>query len=403
MDRKRGLRWPSAPSLLRSDYKYTALDEGNGEIRLLTLLPGKFSSKIRVRLDTTRFTESHVPKFEALSYTWGSTDNPAYIFIGESGPKALAITRNLAEALPYLRHESKPRVMWIDAICVDQKNLEERSQQVKRMADIFSKAVRVLVWLGPESDDSQLALDCLERIASNIEYDTVTHSLVAMTDESHWADTSITVPLNTVELLAICRFIHRPWFERLWIWQEVHLASRGAEVMCGGRKISWSALRSACFCLYYKPKPYFDQRGVFQKRINAVTDLCVDKSGLNSIDYLLHQSKHCICSDARDKIYALLSLLPKHVAVKIEPDYTQGLYEAYKDAILSVIESTKSLVVLRTVESHEHLENVPSWVPNVSINFCSFVVQCFVSLVLQDSLRACLCSVHTPPSTKIFH
>jgi hypothetical protein len=153
----------------RKAYIYSPLDAEAQEIRLLTLLPGTFSSEIRLTIDITPFTESHIPDFEAVSYTWGSTENPVDISIGESGRNTLAVTRNLGEALPYLRYEDRPRVLWIDAICVDQKNLKERGHQVKRMADIFSRAKRVLVWLGPESDSSPLALHVFQEIAAHIE------------------------------------------------------------------------------------------------------------------------------------------------------------------------------------------------------------------------------------------
>jgi hypothetical protein len=102
-----------------SPYIYSPLREDAQEIRLLTLLPGRASSDIRLRLDPVPFTDDAVPEFEALSYTWGSPDNPVNIFVGASGFHTLPVTQNLAEALPYLRYEDKPRILWIDAICVN--------------------------------------------------------------------------------------------------------------------------------------------------------------------------------------------------------------------------------------------------------------------------------------------
>jgi hypothetical protein len=64
-------------------------------------------------------------------------------------------------------------------------------------------------------------------------------ALAATTDEVHWVDFNLDLPFNEVELLSVCEFIHRPWFERLWILQEVHLAST-VEVMCGNRTTAWS-------------------------------------------------------------------------------------------------------------------------------------------------------------------
>ena len=137
--------------------------------------------------------------------------------------------------------------------------------------------------------------------------------------------------------------------------------------MCGSRTILWVALRTAVFCLYVKPSPWFlfGQQRNFYARIETVQNLCFGKETY-SIEQLIDETKSCICSDPRDKIYALLSLLPASNRTGIEPDYTKSVYEVYQHATLSIIESSRRLNVLLTVESHEHLEGVPSWVPNVS-------------------------------------
>lgn len=98
-------------------YRYASLNEEAHEIRLLKLLPSTFSSEVRLLLDRATFIKSCVPDFEALSYAWGSAENPVNISIQQSGWKTLPVTQNLAEALPYLRYQDRPRVLWIDAIC----------------------------------------------------------------------------------------------------------------------------------------------------------------------------------------------------------------------------------------------------------------------------------------------
>jgi hypothetical protein len=260
----------------------------------------------------------------------------------------------------------KPRVLWIDAICVDQQNLKERGQQVKRMADIFSRAKRVVVWLGPESNSSSLALHVFQEIDAHVKIDESTMILAATADEVHWVDFNPELPFNGVELLSVSEFLHRPWFERLWIWQEVHLASGDIEVMVGGRTIAWATLKFAVLCLYWKPTAHFGQQEAFLKRLATVSDLCL-AIGDYSINSLIDNSKHSVCSDPRDKIYALLSLLQNPSEIGIEPDYTKSVYQTYQDATLSLIESSNTLQILVVVETHDHLEGVPSWVPNVSL------------------------------------
>lgn len=353
-------------------YQYSPLDEEAQEVRLLTLLPGPFSAEIRVCLDITPFTEDRVPKFEAVSYTWGSTENPVGIFIGESGQRTLAVTQNLAEALPYFRYEDKPRVLWIDAICVDQQNLKERGHQIKRMADVFSKATKVLVWLGPESENSALAINRLEYIATKVEIDWSTFQVLPLTDEAHWADITVVTTLTEDDLVALSNLVGRPWFSRLWIRQEVQLATGDIEVMCGDHKILWSTVRTAVYFLFAKNRPWFAQGQEFLTRMEAAFNLCgIGEKGLR-IDTLINKSKDSVCSDPRDKIYALLSLLRRAECIAIEPDYTKSVYEVYQHATLSLIKFSRKLAVLNTVEEHEELEGIPSWVPNVSICTLSY-------------------------------
>lgn len=122
---------------------------------LLTLLLSSFSLELQITLRTERLTIDHIPRSEALSYVWGSTENPSSLIVQTStGRKVIAITQNLAQALQYLRREDKDRVLWIDAICVNQADLIERGGQVNRMADVYELASRVVVWLGEEKDSS---------------------------------------------------------------------------------------------------------------------------------------------------------------------------------------------------------------------------------------------------------
>ncbi|CZT41638.1 related to heterokaryon incompatibility protein [Rhynchosporium secalis] len=114
-------------------YKYTPLDEKRREIRLLVHLPGALDDPIQVLIQVPPFTDNDTPNYEALSYAWGSTEYLQNIRVGNtvSDITTLEITRGLAQALPYLRHRNEPRTLWIDAICVNQQDLQERGSQVK--------------------------------------------------------------------------------------------------------------------------------------------------------------------------------------------------------------------------------------------------------------------------------
>ncbi|KAK4244844.1 heterokaryon incompatibility protein-domain-containing protein [Corynascus novoguineensis] len=102
------------------------------------------------------------PPYEALSYTWGSDDPTDYIWI-QGNP--LPIKPNLAAALHSLRLTTSGRRLWIDALCIDQSNLEERSRQVSYMRLVYKHATRVIAWLGVHTPDAEVAFEVTRRLA----------------------------------------------------------------------------------------------------------------------------------------------------------------------------------------------------------------------------------------------
>ena len=98
------------------------------------------------------------PSNEALSYVWGAGYGDHQV---ECEGRSLPVTRNCIEALRQLRC-SEARILWIDAVCVDQGNSEGRSQQVRRMREIYGKAHQVVVWLGVRPADSGLGIEVVQ-------------------------------------------------------------------------------------------------------------------------------------------------------------------------------------------------------------------------------------------------
>jgi hypothetical protein len=232
------------------------------------------------------------------------------------------------------------------------------------MADIYSKAAKVLVWLGLENKRTRLAINLVLRVARRVKVDAATWKLVATADELHWADTSVVLPFDEAEYIALYDILTRPWFERLWVWQEVLLATGEIEIIIGRRTISMQELHAVVVCLQTKPVTGMEEE--FLIRVQKAYSLCTGINGMG-IDELVEASKFCICSDPRDKIYGLLSLLDTDISrTGFEPDYTMSTYQVYQSAALSLIKCTKRLDVMTTVENHKDLEGVPSWVPNVS-------------------------------------
>ncbi|AEO71255.1 uncharacterized protein THITE_49961, partial [Thermothielavioides terrestris NRRL 8126] len=147
-------------------YKHEPLPDNERFIRLVSIQPGTAEADIVVYLVIAPFSAQYPPRYEALSYVWGTTDHPETAYAtsltssGRWPPPSgtLSITRNLAVALRHLRRTDAPRVVWIDALCIDQANDAEKGPQVALMGEIYRRATRVVAWLGPEADGSDRAM-----------------------------------------------------------------------------------------------------------------------------------------------------------------------------------------------------------------------------------------------------
>ncbi|PMD36872.1 hypothetical protein L207DRAFT_381808, partial [Hyaloscypha variabilis F] len=143
--------------------------------------------------------------YYALSYVWGDAQDKIPVLVNG---KQLLITRNLESFLQRQRNTFSPneqpsRIFWVDAICIDQTNLEERSRQVAFMADIYKEADTVLAWLGEETPISRIAMTALSR--PDADYDTASNE----------------------ETFAVLKYFQSGYYwDRLWIVQELFHARR---------------------------------------------------------------------------------------------------------------------------------------------------------------------------------
>jgi len=174
-----------------------------GSCRLLRLLPHtNENSPIECQIITCPLLYSKkAHPYEALSYVWGPESNQRPISL--DGDEFL-VRENLHQALFHLRDEFVERVLWVDAICINQHNDNEKSHQVQSMAKIYAKASRVVVWLGAASDDSDLALESLRMAAEEGK----------MTARRSWDPT-----FNGKAILSL---LERDWFQRIWVRNKQH-------------------------------------------------------------------------------------------------------------------------------------------------------------------------------------
>jgi hypothetical protein len=292
-----------------STCKYSPLPQGS--IRLLRLLPNRDDEDpIRCRVFDFGLAKSKkgTHLYDALSYVWGQSEKPYLIHIDED---TLAVTANLHTALLHLRDPEFERVLWIDAICINQDDKLERGYQVQFMARIYGRADKVIVWLGESTDDSDLAIEELSSAANKGAFYEPKHG-------------------NTRH--AVLRLMSRPWFRRIWVLQEA-AAARRILIQCGHTEIDGMAL-----CLGVgNIKMLFEGHPELQNLILSVQYLISNAqlrprnidwwSARESLDigplgqlldmYHTHES-----TERYDKIYALLCMSSNNpFAFGLVPDY----------------------------------------------------------------------------------
>ncbi|KAK5653735.1 hypothetical protein OQA88_7891 [Cercophora sp. LCS_1] len=238
---------------------YTYRPLGHKEIRVLHLdphIPGAdlFGTIDHVPLQDPTFinasppTLHHENPYEAISYSWGdNTATPCKLVIRtKNGNRTLPIRKNLAVMLEQFALPTETRALWIDAICIDQSDNKERENQVWLMPDIYRIARRVLVYLGPECDNSEAALDFVEHVAKYSEYLDESLCIPGRSGMSlAKAKGFVMPPVEDAKTWKAWRaFWRRPWFRRVWIIQEFVYATE-ISVFCGPRELKWIMLKMA--------------------------------------------------------------------------------------------------------------------------------------------------------------
>lgn len=310
--------------------------------------------------------------YEALSYTWGSHSlsetlvvHSGLISSGNPQPSILRIRPNLSEALRYLRLRDETRVVWIDALCINQDDLEEREHQVARMANIYSRARKVIAWLGPDYNDAVKALQGLQYVGKQVE--TTNNFYMARSpdaSEPTWHDPKELLPLDDSFWAAVIDLVHRPWFSRVWVIQEIHMGNGNSFLKCGSTEIPWSLFQRSCRCLRMKGADF-----IARSDIGRLATMYSLTPGKNFDFFLSVLSHHNQCFDPRDFIYGILSLGPAELQQALRVDYGSDIQSVYKDFFLtySSLQKRSDLLTLAgwpVAETETISSPWPSWVPD---------------------------------------
>ena len=315
--------------------------------------------------------------YVALSYAWGnrsSTSTRGIIVNGEH----MQITENLECFLREWQSSwecCRGLKLWVDSLCIDQKNLEERSMGVRRMGIIYARAWRVSAWLGPSHADSDHGVDFI-----------VTLSIRSYTLEdstqfaSPWGRKSDKI--HRRDLRALQSLLSRSYWQRTWIIQELMFGGPRTQFVCGSRIVSWGQICDVARFLS-------DARGVLNdEQEQYLTDNCYSKllrllhhiCDLQDLMRAENAPKHLlldqICrlaqsseaTNAADKVYAFLGLVPQEIFSNIVPNYSLSARYTYVSYTKSIIAATGNLKFILIGNRNATEDSWPSWVPDLRIH-----------------------------------
>ncbi|KAI0014562.1 heterokaryon incompatibility protein-domain-containing protein [Xylariomycetidae sp. FL0641] len=321
------------------------------------------------------FTIHQSPPFRAVSYTWGDpfakgerngANELAPIVI--DGQETL-MSGTLASVLKAMRdwHPTRTNWVWVDALCIDQTNLEERGMQVSLMNRIYRRADLVFVWLGPSAQGSDHAFSLVDELARDSRAPDARRRILERA----------TNPKDQRRWQALADLMDRRWFRRAWILQECVLSEQ-LEFACGRAVLDGKAfLRGFDSIDLFSDQIYpilQDSQGVTLNAQAGEALRCMSlmlAARLNGTVYPMAAcqsfTRTAEATDPRDYIYAKLGLASD--GQHVQPDYSKSLEETYRNFVLGHIKAFRSLDIITYDARPRQNQGLPSWVPDWSQSF----------------------------------
>jgi hypothetical protein len=307
---------------------YGDLDTSKKQLRLIEILPGPINNPVECKLAVHNWNTA---KYDALSYAWGGhlvlrrfikLDNRTYL-----------VTDSVYQALRELRHADESRLLWIDAVCINQADLTERKEQVQAMRQIYTHAEQVIVWLGraPQGASNDF------KMFRKLEDHTNEEKFEILSTSSTWKN--VLTDITT-----------RKWWTRVWVLQEV-VANKNVIIRVGKDELTWQAMSSVILFCNSNLTSSFDVHEGIHGFIKVVSEL-QSTSEDPRFGLLQHADtfRNRQATDARDKLYALIGLLKDPWKALIEPNYQPSSHEVFADFTANCIAEYKSLAILALAE-----------------------------------------------------
>lgn len=359
----------SSPGVLGDQgYQYRALQDL--EFRLVRVFPER---KTMIKCEIIHASLEKPPRYVAISYAWGDAGNTRKIELEGS---LIPVGVSLYGALEALRQKVESVLVWVDALCIDQHNRDERTQQVRLMTDIYSTAESVAIWLGPEADDSALAIDLLRAVADQADSPEKASRLISR--------------VGKPDLAAVVSLFERDYWRRLWVVQEIFNA-RSITVHCGSTKLQWAVYQRAsdAFSRHRADLDYYFPVGRRDSRRHTISPNQFSYSqvlvyqgpgslpdlrsymglGEGSLLEVLRACRRKLASDAKDKLYGIIGVLPEETRKEFRANYSLSVKDVYTEVVDYLLKTTERLDVICDAihfPVHTGSANLPSYVPDWS-------------------------------------
>ncbi|KAK3326832.1 heterokaryon incompatibility protein-domain-containing protein [Apodospora peruviana] len=344
-------------------------------LRFLRVYPGAMTDPLVCSLQVAPL--ARLPDYEALSYCWGAQAtedaSPSILVDGFT----FKVTPNLHGALLRLRLRDQPRLLWVDAVCINQEDILERNSQVTLMDQIYRRAKSVVVWLGEailvDGKDVWSIPPLVEAARKNLKRTDLpirngTKDWIKYVLSNDWTSNG---DLQNKKWNAIIKglilMLQRPWFLRTWVIQEAALA-RDAILMCGEHSATWAdfyrAISYAIDLSYFSstaPEMYSSTRSIERAR-----GLLANSQYQRPLD-LLASFQIFLATNPRDKVFGIYGLFSSSDrAAFLKQDYDIDTVDVYTQSAIDCITMEQNLDVLSLggqdcLPAHTKL---PTWAPD---------------------------------------
>ncbi|OAL46680.1 HET-domain-containing protein [Pyrenochaeta sp. DS3sAY3a] len=364
----------------------------SGQIRLVELKRTHPLARLELRIRTCVLDES--PSYEAISYTWGDPNAKHSVTVDSS---SISVTRNALDVLHFMAPMYGSRLIWIDSVCIDQRDNVDKNQQVALMAKIYRRASRTIAWLG-DTDDAEHAILHLNRLRQALavggreaqeDLDLLKQRALGLDDSQHWR--------------ALSGLLTHPYWTRVWIVQEIAV-SRNIQVLYGTHRIQMTAITEAVERMWdskingrIMEEPWKDGAidvhtavNHLNIRVTAAIRRLIRQGTYPELREVVRMTPFFDATDPRDKIYAFYNISRVEDGM-LEADYRIPLEEAYTRFTAYFIHKHFSELVFMAghCQPRQH-ENLPSWVPDFTMRSAntSLIPAPRISPILQDSYSA---------------